>query len=77
MESLQQGLNRVVLNMLQEGIELELIVKLTGLPLERLQNLQAINEDDDHFLIKDFMELSESPLNKIWLDQEEEAWKEL
>jgi hypothetical protein len=77
-QGLQQGLTQVALNMLQEGINLSLVAKLTGLPLERVKNLQAIDLADSQILVKDFLELSESSLNKVWLDPEEdEAWKDL
>jgi hypothetical protein len=34
--------------------------------------------DDDKILVKEFLEMSESSLNKIWLNPEEdEAWKDL
>jgi hypothetical protein len=76
-QGLQQGLTQVALNMLREGVDLALIVKLTGLPLERVENLQAVDVDDQ-VLVRDFLELSESALNKVWLDAEEdEAWKDL
>ncbi|MDM9381127.1 hypothetical protein QUB80_10465 [Chlorogloeopsis sp. ULAP01] len=75
---MQQGLTQVALNMLREGIDLALVVKLTGLTLERVKNLQASDADDSQILIKDFLELSETSLNNIWLDPEEdEAWKDL
>ncbi|MDZ7961761.1 MAG: hypothetical protein RMY34_28445 [Aulosira sp. DedQUE10] len=74
----QQGLNQVALNMLREGIDLPLVAKLTGLSLETVQNLQVSNVDNSQILIKDFLELSESSLSKVWLNPEEdEAWKEL
>ncbi|MEH2380929.1 MAG: hypothetical protein V7K27_18930 [Nostoc sp.] len=77
-EGLQQGLTQVALNMLHEGIDLTLVAKLTGLPLEIVKNLLASNADDSPILVKDFQELSESSLNKIWLNPEEdEAWKHL
>jgi hypothetical protein len=64
--------------MLQEGIDLSLVAKLTNLPLEKIQNLQVSNVDDLEILVKDFLELSESSLNKVWLEPEEdEAWKDL
>ena len=75
---LQQGLNQVALNMLQKGIDLAQVAKLTGLSLERVKSLQDTDSDDSQALVKDFLELSESSLNKIWLSQEEdEAWKDL
>ncbi|MBE9033866.1 hypothetical protein [aff. Roholtiella sp. LEGE 12411] len=77
-QGLQQGLIQVALNMLQEGIDLALVAKLTGLPLERVKGLQVSNLDDSQTLVKDFLELSESSLNKVWLDPEEDkAWKDL
>ncbi|MCC5601042.1 hypothetical protein [Nostoc favosum] len=77
-QGLQQGLTQVALNMLNEGIDSALVVKLTGLPLEIVKNLPDINADYSQRLVKDFQELSESSLNKIWLDPEEdEAWKHL
>jgi len=77
-QGLQQGLTQVALNMLHEGIDLALVAKLTGLPLEIVKNLPDSNEHDSQILVKDFQELSESSLNKIWLDAEEdEAWKHL
>ena len=77
-QGLQEGLTQVALNMLQEGIDLSLVAKLTNLPLEKIQNLQVSNVDDFEILVKDFLELSESSLNKVWLEPEEdEAWKDL
>ncbi|ALB43136.1 MULTISPECIES: hypothetical protein [Nostocales] len=77
-QGLQEGLTQVALNMLQEGIDLSLVAKLTNLPLEKIQNLQVSNVDDLEILVKDFLELSESSLNKVWLEPEEdEAWKDL
>ncbi|MBA3920380.1 MAG: hypothetical protein H0X31_01205 [Nostocaceae cyanobacterium] len=77
-QGLQQGLTQVALNMLKEGIDLLQVAKLTGLPLKRLNNLQAGAPDDSDKLFKDFQELSESSLNKVWLSPEEdEAWKDL
>jgi predicted transposase YdaD len=77
-QGLQQGLNQVALNMLQEGIDLAQVAKLTGLSLERVKSLQNTDSDDSQALVKDFLELSESSLNKIWLSPEEdEAWKDL
>ena len=76
-KGLQQGLTQVAVNMLREGIDLDFIVKLTGLPLAVVKNLQAVDIDDDKILIKEFLEISESSLNKVWLDPEEdEEWKE-
>ena len=77
-QGLQEGLTQVALNMLQEGIDLSLVAKLTNLPLEKIQNLQVSNVYDLEILVKDFLELSESSLNKVWLEPEEdEAWKDL
>ncbi|MDB9436049.1 hypothetical protein PN450_04350 [Dolichospermum lemmermannii CS-548] len=77
-QGLQEGLTQVALNMLQEGIDLSLVARLTNLPLEKIQNLQVSNVDDLEILVKDFLELSESSLNKVWLEPEEdEAWKDL
>ena len=77
-KGLQQGLTKVAINMLREGIELDFIVKLTGLPLAVVKNLQPVDIDDNKILVKEFLEMSESSLNKIWLDPEEdEAWKDL
>ena len=77
-QGLQQGLNQVAINMLHEGIDLALVAKLTGLTLEKVNNLQAGDTDDSQALVKDFLELSESSLNEVWLDAEEdEAWKNL
>lgn len=77
-QGLQQGLIQVALNMLREGIDLAQVTKLTGLSIERIKSLQANDADDFQVLVKDFLELSESSLNKIWLDSEEdEAWKNL
>jgi hypothetical protein len=77
-QGLQHGLTQVALNMLLEDIDLALIAKLTGLPLERVKNLQANDADDSQMILKDFLELSESSLNKVWLNAEEdEAWKDL
>lgn len=77
-QGLQQGLTQVALNMVREGIDLALVAKLTGLPLEIIKNLPASNVDDSQILMKDFQELSESSLNKVWLaPEEDEAWKHL
>ena len=77
-QGLQQGLNQVALNMLREGIDLAQVAKLTGLSIERVKSLQDTDSDDSQALVKDFLELSESSLNKIWLSPEEdEAWKDL
>ncbi|AHJ27251.1 hypothetical protein PN465_15855 [Nodularia spumigena CS-584] len=77
-QGLQQGLTQVALNMLKEGIDLALVAKLTGLSLARVKNLQTHDADNSQVLVKDFLELSESSLNKVWLDSEEdEAWKDL
>ncbi|QIR37832.1 hypothetical protein HCG51_14670 [Tolypothrix sp. PCC 7910] len=74
----QQALTQVAQNMLREGIDLSLVAKLTGLPIEIVQNLSVSEVDDSQILIKDFLELSESSLSTIWLDPEEdEAWKDL
>ncbi len=76
-QGLQQGLNQVAVNMLYEGIDINLVAKLTGLTIEQVKDLQ-LNELDDAHLVKDFMELSESSLSKVWLNPEEdEAWKDL
>ncbi|KAF3887053.1 MULTISPECIES: hypothetical protein [Nostocales] len=77
-QGLQQGLTQVALNMLREGIDLALVTKLTGLPLEKVKNLLSDDNDNSQTLVKDFLELSESSLNKVWLTPEEdEAWKDL
>lgn len=77
-QGLLQGLTQVAINMLREGMDLALTAKLTGLSLDMVKNLQVNDIEDSQILIKDFMELSESSLNKIWLDPEEdEAWKDL
>lgn len=77
-KGLQQGLTLVAVNMLREGIDLDFIVKLTGLPLEVVKNLQTVDTDDEKILVKEFLAMSESSLNKVWLDPEEdEAWKDL
>jgi hypothetical protein len=74
----QEGLTKVVFNMLQEGIDLDLIVKVTGLPLASIRNLQAEEIEENQTLFQDFMVLSETSLNEVWLnDEEEEAWKNL
>ena len=77
-KGVQQGLTQVAVNMLREGIDLDFIVKLTGLPLEVVKNLQIVDTDDEKILVKEFLAMSESSLNKVWLDPEEdEAWKDL
>ena len=38
----QQGVEQVAINLLREGMILEQVVRLTGLPLEKVQSLQAI-----------------------------------
>lgn len=76
-QGLQQGLNQVAVNMLYEGIDINLVAKLTGLTIEQIKDLQ-LNDLDDAHIVKDFMELSESSLSKVWLNPEEdEAWKDL
>ncbi len=77
-QGFQQGLTQVPLIIMGEGIDLALVAKITGIPPERVKNLQASDPDDSQILVKDFLELSESSLNKVWLDPEEdEAWKDL
>lgn len=77
-QGLQQGLNQVALNMLRDGIDKDRVAKLTGLSLERVNSLQDSDSNDSQELVKDFLELSETSLNKIWLNpQEDEAWKDL
>jgi hypothetical protein len=77
-QGLQQGLVQVAINMLRERIDIAQVAKFTGLPLEQIVSLYDNNLDDSQALVKDFLELSESSLNKIWLDPEEdEAWKNL
>jgi hypothetical protein len=71
-EGLQQGLTQVALNMLREGIDLYLVSKLTDLPLEKIQTLQVSDVDDSQTLVKDFLQFSESSLNKVWLEAEED-----
>ncbi len=63
-QGLQQGLTQVAINMLNEGMDLDLVVKLTGLPPEKVNHLQVEYIDDSQTLVKDFLELSESSLNK-------------
>ena len=42
------------------------------------KTVQVPDTDDTRKLVEDFLELSESSLNKVWLTPEEdEAWKEL
>ncbi|MGB3639447.1 MAG: hypothetical protein WBA39_18005 [Rivularia sp. (in: cyanobacteria)] len=80
-QGLQQGLIQVAENMLDEGIDLTLVVKLTGLSVEKVNSLQTNDTndtDDTQTLVEDFLELSESSLKQVWLTPEEdEAWKEL
>ncbi|MGF1674060.1 MAG: hypothetical protein ACFCUV_10305 [Rivularia sp. (in: cyanobacteria)] len=43
-----------------------------------VKKVQVTETDDTQNLVEDFLNLSESSLNKIWLEPEEdEAWKEL
>lgn len=77
-KGLQQGLIQVAENMLDEGIDLNLIAKLTGLSVDKINSLRINNTDDTQTLVEDFLELSESSLNEVWLTpSEDEAWKEL
>lgn len=77
-QGLQQGLIQVAVNMLKEGIDLTLVAKITGLSVDKINSLQANNTDDTQTLVEDFLELSESSLNEVWLTPEEdEAWKDL
>lgn len=41
-EGREQGVDQVAINLLREGMILEQVARLTGLPLERVQSLQAI-----------------------------------
>jgi hypothetical protein len=76
-QGLQQGITQVAVNMLHEGIDINLVAKLTGLTIEQVKDLQLSELDDAH-VVKDFMELSESSLSKVWLNlEEDEAWKDL
>ena len=36
----EQGVEQVAINLLREGMILEQVVRLTGLPLEKIQSLQ-------------------------------------
>lgn len=77
-QGLQQGLIQVAVNMLKEGIDLALVAKITGLSVDKINSLQINNTDDTQTIVEDFLELSESSLNEVWLTPEEdEAWKEL
>lgn len=77
-KGLQQGLIQVAQNMLKEGIDFTLIAKLTGLSFEKINTLQNNHTDDTQTIVEEFLELSESSLNEVWLTPEEdEAWKEL
>jgi predicted transcriptional regulator len=74
---LQQGIAQIAQNMLREGIDLTQIVRLTGLSTDRLQSLQS-EADESQQIVREFMELSESALDEVWLNPEEdEAWKNL
>ncbi|MBW4602483.1 MAG: hypothetical protein KME29_23685 [Calothrix sp. FI2-JRJ7] len=76
-EAWEQGLTQVAVNMLHEGIDINLVAKLTGFTIEQVKDLQ-IYDLDDFYIVKDFMELSESLLSKVWLNlEEDEAWKDL
>ena len=76
-QGLQHGLTQVALNMLREGIDLALVA-ITGLSFENVENLQASDSANSQLMVKDFLESSESSLNKVWLTPEEdEAWKDL
>ena len=44
-QGIEQGIEQVALNMLQEGIEVEQVAKLTHLSLERIQTLKKLAED--------------------------------
>jgi hypothetical protein len=77
---LQQGISQVALNMIRDGFDLAKVVMLTGLSLQQIQHLQMSGYDDElsQELVKDFSTLSESSLNQVWLNPEEdEAWKNL
>lgn len=77
-QGLQQGIAQVARNMLREGIDFTQIVRLTGLSTDRLQSLQISDSDESQQIAREFMELSESALNEVWLNPEEdEAWKNL
>jgi predicted transcriptional regulator len=77
-QGLQQGIAQVAQNMLREGIDLTQIVKLTGLSTDRVQKLQMSELDESQQTVTEFLELSESSLNEVWLNPEEdEAWKNL
>jgi predicted transposase/invertase (TIGR01784 family) len=49
-QGIEQGRDRerqsIALNMLQENIPLEVIARITGLTIDRLQQLQASQEND-------------------------------
>jgi predicted transposase YdaD len=78
-QGLQQGVIQVALNMVRDGLDLAQVAKLTGLPIESVKKLQVVNDpEDSQALVQEFLSLSESSLNKIWLTPEEdEAWKDL
>jgi hypothetical protein len=77
-QGLQQGLTQVAINLLKEDIDLALVAKVTGLSLTILKTLPTNDTDNTQALVKYFGELSESSLNNVWIDSEEdEAWKDL
>jgi hypothetical protein len=79
-QGLQQGISQVALNMIRDGFDLAKVVMLTGLSLQQIQHLQVNGYDDElsQELVRDFSALSESSLNQVWSNPEEdEAWKNL
>ena len=63
---------------MRKNPDLNIVIKFTNLLLKRIQNLHASDVDDSETLVKDFLQLSESSLNKVWIEPEEdEAWKDL
>lgn len=58
-------------------VPMSAVTKLTGFTIEQVKDL-PMNELNDSHIVKDFMELSESSLSKVWLNPEEDkAWNNL
>ena len=45
-QGVEQGVEQVAINLLREGMILERISRLTGLPLEKLQTLQKASDQE-------------------------------
>jgi hypothetical protein len=76
----QNGLTQVAINMLRAKIEPERVANLTGLSIDRVNSIQleTTNLEQSSQLVRDWENISESSLDRVWLNEEEDrAWQDL